>query len=381
MHYELLSLLQNILDLSLDAARYQGAEHEKKLQQAEQANYAKTQLLITVSHELRTPIAGILGMIRVLNKISMPVQAKEYIYDIKIAAEHVLSLVNDLLDISKIESGKMELAYVPFNLKQLIEETVAMLSYPARQKKLKLFHCFSEDVPTYIVSDERAIKQIVINLVSNAIKFTEQGHVSLKIGMSEQVTGHPQLKISVEDTGIGIPVDKLESIFEQFSHADKIYSRQQGGTGLGLALCRSYLELMGGVIAAHSEVGVGSTFYCIIPFAMPIETKRKEPANISLQIAETLQDYVIDTDSSESKSTKKVKALLVEDNLVVQKAHVMLLQDLGCAVEVLDRGELALARVQQGEHYDIIFMDLGLPDCKGTQIAEKIRQWELQNKL
>ncbi|MBI5447217.1 MAG: response regulator [Gammaproteobacteria bacterium] len=344
---------------------------EKSVEFQTEITDAKSKLLITIGHELRTPIAGILGMIRMLNKLSMPVQAKEYIYDIKMAAEHVLSLVNDLLDTAKIESGSMELACVPFNLKYLIEEALSILSYQTSQKKLKLIRFFSDDLPEHVKGDERAIKQIIINLVGNAIKFTEQGEVGFAISVFELQPHSVLIKMEVTDTGVGISEDKLAFIFDQFSHADNSYARQQGGTGLGLALCKNYLDLMGGSITAQSRLGKGSTFCCMIPFELPQDSFLPPQQSVELD-PRLLQAFC----PERREENTILKVLLVEDNLVIKKVHLALLQELGCCVDVLDRGELVLNRLKQGEQYDIIFMDIGLPDCAGTTVAEMIRQWE-----
>ena len=260
-----------VIAIALDISEYKKAEktmHEK-LQEAEQANHAKAQLLATVCHELRTPLAGILGMVHALQKLSLPSQAKEYINDIKFTSDHVVSLTNDLLDVAKMAAGKMELALTPFNLSDLISQCLAILNYQMTTKKIKLETKIAAHVPKLIISDERALKQIIINLLSNAIKFTQEGSVLLEVEMAKDDINLRQLRLMVEDTGIGIPKEKLEIIFEQFVHVDSIYARKQGGTGLGLALCKSYLKLMGGSIQVKSEVGVGTRFTCAIPFTLP----------------------------------------------------------------------------------------------------------------
>lgn len=377
-----------LLGISLDITDYKKSEKhlEKEILEAERSNQAKSQLLTSISHELRTPITGILGMVRALNKVELPNQAKEFVNDIHITSEHLLSLVNDFLDVSKLESGKMRLDRAPLDFRLVIKDALIMLDYQARFKKLALHTFIDPDVPDWVMGDERAIKQIILNLMGNAIKFTEKGQVNLKINLIEKKLRFVYIQILVEDTGMGISQDKLAMIFDHFEEPDPGFSRRYGGTGLGLALCKNFVELMNGVIGVRSELGVGTQFYCQIPFALPLKKVRERKKVLTALTVgetetETQSSYRTESDFFSIPITMpKMRVLLVEDSPIVQKAHVLLLTELACQVEVVERADAALHKIQHNPRYDLVFMDLGLPDGNGVEVVQQVRRWEAQHQ-
>ena len=342
----------------------------RKPHQQEEIHFYQPQWLNNLSHELRTPITAMLGMVYSLKKVTLPEKAKLYLRDIQLSAEHVLSLANDLLDAAKIKAGKMKLLQQAFDLHQLLEECISLLRHQAKSKNIKLIHLHAENVPNYLLGDPRALKQVFINLIANAIKFTDQGQVLIKLKLIERDDQKATIAISVQDTGLGIPSEKIPSIFEKFNHISD-ESRSRGGAGLGLALCKEYLDLMGATITVKSELGKGSEFICHIPFSLA----RQCDVRPSFQFHETLEAYRLDT----NRVTKKLKVLLVEDNPVIQKAHSVLLNDLNCLVELADSAELALERIKLGADYDIVFMDIGLPGISGNELCRQIRHWEVSH--
>ncbi len=373
--------ITGLIGMALDITEYKNSEKDldKKIQASQRQDHEKTQLLVSVSHELRTPLVGILSMLRAFDKLLLPLQAQEYLQDIKISTEHMLSLTHDLLDNAKMAEGKMQLLKSPFHLRELLLQIHAMMLHHARLKSLQLIYEIKDEVPSLVVGDERAIKQILINLMSNAIKFTLQGEVLLQVSLVKKSPQGVEIALSVRDTGVGIPEDKQVAIFDRFAHADPLLAREQGGSGLGLSLCQQYLVLMGGHITVKSEVGYGSQFTCVIPFSLPSDEKMNmaEEAAVSVPVGEEVPRNFVKPHFLSAQAEQLIRVLLVEDNLIIQKAHTLLLQEMGCWVDVVDRGELALSRISQGENYDMIFMDIGLPGITGIEVVKQIREWEL----
>lgn len=261
-----------VLCIYLDITDRKKAERDlfEAKEKAEAANRAKTEFLSMVSHELRIPLSGILGMARLLRLDRLQSSQKEQVEDIVKAGEHLLSLINDLLDVAKLEAGKMELHEATMDFRKLLEEVVTLLTYQAKAKNIELLLNYDEDAPHVVFGDARALRQIAINLSGNAIKFTESGYVHIYVKCENKTENNARLMISVTDSGPGILKDKLETIFQRFEQGgDAVYARAHGGTGLGLTITKSYIELMGGKVIVESEVGKGSTFSCSIPFQLP----------------------------------------------------------------------------------------------------------------
>ncbi len=334
---------------------------EKLAETAEAASRAKSEFLANMSHEIRTPMNGIIGMTDLALEARCEAERHEYMQIVKNSAESLLGIINDILDFSKIEANKMLLEHVAFDLHKTVSDTLKTLALRARQKGLDL-HCeIANDVPVHVQGDPTRLRQVLVNLVGNAIKFTAQGEIAVGLTAQARTATSVTLQVVVRDTGIGIPADKLDSIFESFSQADASTTREYGGTGLGLSISSRLIELMGGKTHVESEVGKGSRFQF----------------SVVLGIAEK-QAVSPQTDSKPLATTGiKLHVLLVEDNPVNQKLATLLLTKWGHQVTAATNGQEALDLVQNGERFDVVLMDIQMPVMGGIEATQKIRAMEV----
>ncbi|MBK8807103.1 MAG: response regulator [Bacteroidales bacterium] len=342
----------------------QNIELENARAIADKANAEKSQFLANMSHEIRTPIHGVLGMTELLLKTELDKTQREYAELTKNAAESLLEIINDILDISKIEAGKIELDYYVFNIETLAQTIVKTLEYKALEKDLYLHYVSSQNMPVYINADATRIKQIIINLINNALKFTHKGGVTLNISVTEHEQ-KAQLNVSVTDTGIGIPEDKQHSIFEKFTQADSSTTRKYGGTGLGLSISSQLVEMMEGTLTIHSIINQGSTFSFSIPLPLP-EKNEIEKLKLSENHINTTTEY---------KFSNNFNILVAEDNKINQKYIANLLDLYHIHTDIVENGLLAVEKITN-KQYHCVLMDMHMPELNGIDATLKIRSFD-----
>ncbi len=349
-----------------DTVKERTAELVTAKERAEQSEQVKQQFLANMSHEIRTPMNTIVGMSEALlrsNEHDAATQ-RSYLEAIAFSSENLLVIVNDILDLSKMEAGRLELERVPLEPRKVLANVVSVMRFRAEEKELMLTSEVSKDVPQAVVGDPVRWTQIWMNLIGNAIKFTEQGSVIIHIDVHERRSEEVLLHCSVTDTGIGIAPEKLTTIFDEFTQAESDHTRRFGGTGLGLAICKRLVEMQGGSLSATSEVGKGSTFTFIIPFhiataELPTTQSDNQQPSTSNQPSTTLRD---------------LRILLAEDNKMnVMVAQVALKHAIpGVHIDVAANGRIAVEMAQQAD-YDLILMDVQMPEMDGYDAAKAIR--------
>jgi signal transduction histidine kinase/ActR/RegA family two-component response regulator len=332
------------------------AELSEAMRVANTAAQAKADFLATMSHEIRTPMHGVLGTLELLSETGLNGQQSEYLSTARNSSHSMLSLLNDILDLSKMEAGRMDLHPAPFCLQQTIVEVTRLLQAQARVQGITLSVNYSQDLPGFFEGDEMRIRQIIFNLAGNAVKFTTAGEVTIDVSGQEQPGSQWSLAIAVRDTGIGIPQDRIPQLFEDFFQVQSAANRRFAGSGLGLAICQRLARMMAGSITVSSELGRGSTFSLLLQ--LPAASAGSRPSQSASQIS--------------ANQSFHAEVLLAEDNRVNQKLATEMLTRLGCTVTLAQNGREAVELARHGR-FSLILMDCQMPEMDGFEAARLIR--------
>ncbi len=322
---------------------------------AEDAMNAKQQFLANMSHEIRTPMNAIIGFTKVVLKTDLSSSQKEYLTAIKLSGDALIVLINDILDLAKVDAGKLTFEQTPFNMSLSISAMLHLFELKIQEKNLELVKDYDNNIPGVLIGDPARLHQIILNLMSNAVKFTTKGKISVSIRLLNEDAENATIKFSITDTGIGIPENEIENIFDNFQQASSSTARLYGGTGLGLAIVKQLVERQGGSLNVKSKIDEGSTFSFIIDF-------KKTNLNVG-----------IETEKLElNADIKNIKVLVVEDVALNQLLMKTILYDFGFELDIADNGKIAIEKLQ-AKSYDIILMDLQMPVMNGFEATDYIR--------
>ena len=347
-------------ELLEERIRQRTEELEQAMRAALASSQAKSEFLANMSHELRTPMNGLLGMLDVVLDSPLEDEQKEQLEIAQRSAYSLLALLNDILDLSKIEAGKMMIEKIPYNVRTVLDDCVKSFQARAAQKGISLHFETDPLAPGPVMGDPLRVRQVAANLLSNAVKFTDRGSVRLRLSAAVDAENW-EMRIAVTDTGLGIEADKLSTIFEKFTQADGSITRKYGGTGLGLAIIKRLVEMQAGRVTVESKIGTGSTFTVALPFELVEEPFYAAPAPAALR--------------PRPATAGVARLLLVEDNVVNQKVVTAILRKKGYAIDVANDGREALAKLDAAaEPYDVVLMDIQMPVMDGLEATRVIRK-------
>ena len=352
-----------LIGISLDITERKNHEEELRIAKdaAEAGTLAKNEFIASVSHEFRTPMNGIIGLAEILRTTNLSSEQTDLLKGITTSAQNLLVLLNDVLDFSAIEAGKMQMDEQPFMLDRVMEDIALVMRMKAREKNLEFHMEVQKRVPNHLIGDAQRLRQILINLVTNAIKFTEKGQVEVVVSGSERGDQRCFLRFDVTDTGVGIPEKAMDSLFRVFSRVKQERTRLIAGTGLGLSICKKLVDIMGGDIGVESTEGKGSRFWFTVPFLLTGATKKTAEEGASA--------------SGVLFHGKKV--LVAEDNQINQRVVGFHLKKMGFEIELVSDGQEALDKYEAG-HFDLIILDIQMPRMDGYQAARAIRRRETE---